>query len=78
MQLDSNDSDAVVRCDLVLGGESDASEVSLADSSTATLPLLLAGGAPVGGETATLSCSGAQLIARNIKLTAVQVNSLNP
>lgn len=77
VQLDSNDATAVVQCELTLGGESDASAVTLAASDTDTLPLLLAGPAQAG-EAATLTCRGAALIARNIKVTAVQVDSLNP
>jgi hypothetical protein len=69
--------ESTVECTLDVGGVPESSAVRLSSPGTATLPFLApADLTGVGG--AILSCIGDDVRASNVKLTAIQVDTLVP
>jgi len=82
LQLDVGDVSpgTTVTCDLEAGMDTDESAVLFDNpnnTGVATLPLMVAAEVPMGGGAAILACSGPpMMIVRNIKLVAIQIDTL--
>jgi hypothetical protein len=73
--LDSDLATTEVTCTLGAGDLTERSAVSLPTPGTATIPFMVPADLPSGGG-AVLNCIGANVFASNVKLTAIQVESL--
>jgi hypothetical protein len=75
LDLDSDLTETNVLCTLAAGNVDESSSVRLPTPGSATLPLLVPADLP-GGGAVVLTCGGDRVRASNVKITAIQVNSL--